>query len=79
MSKEEFIKELSNAGYDAEFNSHGIPTVFVEAPTLMNAAKKAIRTVSKKFGYDQSYSICLSKMKSKTKNNGESNDVQKDY
>ena len=71
MSKEEFVKELSKEGYDVGFDNYGIPTVFVEEPTMIHDAHKAIKTVGKKVGYDQSYGVSLSKAKLKLQNNEE--------
>jgi len=66
MSKEEFIKEISDEGYNAGFNESGIPTVFVEDPNTINDVCKAIKVAIKKVGYNQSYSITLTKIKQKS-------------
>jgi hypothetical protein len=61
VSKDEFVKELSQEGYDVGFSSYGIPTVFVKESSMFHTASLAIKAVSKKVGYDQSYGISLLK------------------
>ena len=57
MSKEEFLTALRDEGYNADYSSIGIPTVYVDAAENISATSRQLRKFAGKLGYFQSYGI----------------------
>ena len=60
MTKDDFLKTLSEEGYKVSFQN-GIPTAFIEPAADINKTAKAITKHAKEKGYDQSFGIAYQK------------------